>query len=333
MVEQEQQSIKPSKTLKFESFTHKGWSFHHSLYPMFDTKELDQISDVVGTMGMPEVFYGYNHFLVSCPDKDFLMEFSPAEALRLSAFKFQKEFFRDPKKEDDLAEEFKKKLELDSELKLNQVDMIPKLIEVKEAQFWKKKDTSKVKDFNQVEIISDWTYSTTYKGSVKYLSNHVERIKNETALELEVSEEVAKAQSGKFKIETPSTETIPLERLGRENPIIHFGEIFLYEDDLGDTGYTRCSVRFRVMDDCFYILHRYYLRVDEVVVRIFDTRIFKGFESNYFIREFQHKESTYDQLRNKGFKISSEWSLSKTQSDEVANELDMKKKVYDKVYI
>ena len=66
------------------------------------------------------------------------------------------------------------------------------------------------------------------------------------------------------------------------------------------------------MDDCFYILFRYYLRIDEVTVRIYDTRIFKGFESDFFIREFQHKESSFDELRNKGFKISSEWSLSKT---------------------
>jgi len=29
-------------------------------------------------------------------------------------------------------------------------------------------------------------------------------------------------------------EAIPIERLGRENPIIHFGEVYLYEDDLGD---------------------------------------------------------------------------------------------------
>ncbi len=92
----------------------------------------------------------------------------------------------------------------------------------------------------------------------------------------------------------------------------------MYEDDLGDQGYTACNLRYRVMSDCFYILHRYYLRVDEVLVRIYDTRLFHSFDTDYIIREFQHKECTYDELRDKGFKVkSSDWSLSKQQADEV----------------
>jgi len=47
---------------------------------------------------------------------------------------------------------------------------------VKEAAFWKKKDMSKIKDFKQIEIISDWTYSTPYKGNVFKLSRHARRI-------------------------------------------------------------------------------------------------------------------------------------------------------------
>jgi len=53
---------------------------------------------------------------------------------------------------------------------------VPKLIEVKEAALWKKKDMSKVKDFKQIEVISDWTYSTSYKGNVHKLSKCAKRI-------------------------------------------------------------------------------------------------------------------------------------------------------------
>lgn len=124
---------------------------------------------------------------------------------------------------------------------------------------------------------------------------------------------------------------IPLARLGRDNPILHFGEIYLYEDDLGDQGYCCDSLRYRVMNDCFYVLHRYYLRVDEVIVRIFDTRLFHSYDSDFVIREFQYKESTYDELRGKGFKISSEWSLSKQQADEVFPQVALKMKKVDKI--
>lgn len=138
---------------------------------------------------------------------------------------------------------------------------------------------SKVKDFKHIEVISDWTYSTTYKGNVRYLSNHIDRIKKETSLTLKSD------KKGEIKVE-PTEDPIPLDKLGRDNPIIHFDEVFLYEDDLGDCGYTRSYLRFRVMKDCFYILLRYYLRVDEVLVRIYDTRIYHEFGTNHIIREF-----------------------------------------------
>lgn len=138
---------------------------------------------------------------------------------------------------------------------------------------------SKVKDFKQIEIISDWTYSTTYKGNVRYISNHIDRLKNETSLKLESD------KKGEMRVE-PTDDQIPLDKLGRDNPILHFGEVFLYEDDLGDQGYTRMQVRFRIMKDCFYVLVRYYLRVDEVLVRIYDTRIYHDFSTDYIHREF-----------------------------------------------
>ena len=51
---------------------------------------------------------------------------------------------------------------------------------------------TKVKDFKEIEIISDWTFSTPYKGNVRYLSKHVDRIRKETSLNLETKEEAIK---------------------------------------------------------------------------------------------------------------------------------------------
>mgnify|MGYP000984645007 CR=1 FL=1 len=68
----------------------------------------------------------------------------------------------------------------------------------------------------------------------------------------------------------------------------------MFECDLEDSGYTLSIVKFRVMADCFYVLLRFYLRVDGVRVRILDTRIFHSFDTNYIIREFTHRESNYE---------------------------------------
>jgi type 2A phosphatase activator TIP41 len=40
------------------------------------------------------------------------------------------------------------------------------------------------------------------------------------------------------------------------------------------------------MKDCYFGLLRHYIRVDDVVVRIFDTRIYHEFGKNYVLREF-----------------------------------------------
>jgi type 2A phosphatase activator TIP41 len=87
------------------------------------------------------------------------------------------------------------------------------------------------------------------------------------------------------------------------------------------------------MKDCFLGLLRFYLRVDNVSVRIIDTRLFHSFDSNYIFREFQVKENTYEQLNSKGFKFSSEWNLSHGQSDNVSRFMDIVYSAKDKIIL
>jgi type 2A phosphatase activator TIP41 len=136
----------------------------------------------------------------------------------------------------------------------------------------------------------------------------------------------------KAELDYDSKEEIPLGMLGQDNPIKHYGEVVMYEDELGDKGYSKSNVRFRVMKDCFFVLLRSYTRVDHVCVRILDTRIFHKFSSNQpVIRDFSHRESTYAKLKSKGFKFSADWSLSPSQSDEIYSYLELKSSVTDRI--
>lgn len=91
------------------------------------------------------------------------------------------------------------------------------------------------------------------------------------------------------------------------------------------------------MKDCFFVLMRSYTRVDHVLVRILDTRLYcEDLESKAkieLIRDFTFKESTYQQLKEKGFNLSSEWSLSPSQSDEVYPHLTLVSKHTDKIVL
>ena len=76
--------------------------------------------------------------------------------------------------------------------------------------------------------------------------------------------------------------------MGPENVIHHYGSLYLFECDLEDCGYTMSQVRFRVMSDSWFVLVRYYLRVDGMLVRLLDTRMYHEFGTNTILREFKH---------------------------------------------
>jgi len=110
----------------------------------------------------------------------------------------------------------------------------------------------------------DWTYTTLYKGTV----------------------------NSQVKIE-PTTEPINIALLQQPDPILYFDENTLFEDEMADNGVASLVVKARVMQSSVLVLLRYFLRVDGVIFRIYDTRIFHEFHKDYLIREFQQKEGEY----------------------------------------
>ena len=87
------------------------------------------------------------------------------------------------------------------------------------------------------------------------------------------------------------------------------------------------------MKDCFFGLLRNYLRVDNVICRIIDTRIFHSFGDNYILRDFQVKENTFEEIKSKGFVFTSDFCLSHNQSDSISKSLDIVFEFKDKIIL
>lgn len=115
----------------------------------------------------------------------------------------------------------------------------------------------------------DWSYSTDYKGTEQSPSIHLE----------------------------PSDTPIPLELLKRPDPIIFFDEIMLYEDEMADNGITALTCKLRVMPARLLLLCRFFMRLDGVMVRIRDTRVFVEFGTGEVIREYTAREDKYEAVR------------------------------------
>ncbi|KAF1786630.1 TIP41-like protein [Phytophthora cactorum] len=145
-----------------------------------------------------------------------------------------------------------------------------------------KHNTNK-EDVKELDITYDWTYSTDYKGSLQRL------IKSK---ELPVT--FTKREDP--QVETTS-ERINFEKLKEREPILWFEDVALYEDELHDHGTSAMS---RVMPSGFYVLSRYWMRLDHVVVRLHETRIHHLFGTDHFLREYTRKEEQFGTLFAKG---------------------------------
>ncbi|KAF8622075.1 hypothetical protein AX15_007220 [Amanita polypyramis BW_CC] len=97
-----------------------------------------------------------------------------------------------------------------------------------------------------------------------------------------------------------ASHVIPITELTRQDPILFYAEIPLYEDELHDNGSSALLVRIRVMPTCIFILSRFTLRVDHVLFRTFDTRIYHSFQSRppLIVKETRGWEAPYEPVHN-----------------------------------
>eukprot|EP00271_Cylindrocystis_brebissonii_P006946 TRINITY_DN19919_c0_g1_i2.p1 TRINITY_DN19919_c0_g1~~TRINITY_DN19919_c0_g1_i2.p1 ORF type:complete len:577 (+),score=97.25 TRINITY_DN19919_c0_g1_i2:336-2066(+) len=77
----------------------------------------------------------------------------------------------------------------------------------------------------------------------------------------------------------PCEERIDWALLERRDPILFYDEVILYEDELADNGIALCSAKVRVMPGSWFVLFRFWLRVDGALIRLRDTRLFCALDS------------------------------------------------------
>ena len=280
-----------NKEILLNKYSHKGWDFYsHSEY-MMNSVDLDLLCKEnekakLYIDHLPEVFYGYNRLFVVNASKNFCYEFNPIQFMSLTKYDIRKKLYDN-----------------------KDIYYIPPEVKVQYHKTWENIKVEGRSDIKRIEPTSDWSFSSPYLGyyssiTKSDISKFYPTIKDD------------KVFTKKFGEETGGI-VIPLERLRPENKIIEYYQVEFFEDELSDNGISEGKIRFRIMDDCFYGLMRSYLRVDNVLIRNIDTRIYHGFGDDYIIRNISVKEMSYDTLIKMGFHFSNEWNMSPNQSDVV----------------
>ncbi|EFN85153.1 TIP41-like protein [Harpegnathos saltator] len=135
------------------------------------------------------------------------------------------------------------------------------------AEAWKESRSDSSEYLEEKVKPFDWTFTTDYTGTIFG-----------------------------FKIEE-TNERIDMDKLRQRDKILFYNDLTLFEDELHDNGIAVNSVKIRVMPSSFFILLRYFLRIDNVMLRINDTRIYHELGKNYLLREFTSREAKVQNIR------------------------------------
>lgn len=332
--------IEPEKEITLSSFQQNNEKdinpnetvFLWNSQPMLSSKELDILSDKVKAPKIPDMFYGYNRFYILFPRKcNFIYEINPIQMLDLSNYLLMNEVYVHTEKQEKDEKEGSGSNE-------NCIYYKPSPLKVQFYEKWKEIKVPDNVELEKIEATADCFYASSYMGHASKFSNHLiykQYMENKlNSSNSDLLKGFIEISEGNTRIKRELTdENIPIERLIPPNPVIKYWEIPLYDDELNDNGVTIANFRFRIMSDCFFGLLRNYQRVDNVCVRMIDTRIFYSYEKDYILRDFQVKEASYEELKKKGFCINSEWSLDHNQADIVNKFLDVKVHVKDRLII
>ncbi|KAF2805640.1 TIP41-domain-containing protein [Mytilinidion resinicola] len=162
------------------------------------------------------------------------------------------------------------------------------MLKVSYSKEWQQNRSKQFEDIKEVVKPFDWSYSTDYKGTTPVPNPSFE----------------------------PTTTPIPLHLLKRPDPILFFDDVMLYEDELADNGIAMLSVKARVMPERMLLLCRFFMRLDDVLFRIRDTRVYVEFATGEVIREYTAREEKVEAVRE---------ALARTRDDVPAQMRDPNK--------
>ncbi|GAB4815558.1 hypothetical protein N2152v2_002604 [Parachlorella kessleri] len=169
-------------------------------------------------------------------------------------------------------------------------------VQIGDAPLWQQSRRRDMEETGAKPLEYDWTFTTSYTGSLG-------RAADGTAGAADAGKGGGGGEAG-LPAWGPTQEQMDRGLLMSRDPILFFAEIPLYESELEDHGASQLSVKVRVMPKCWYVLLRFWLRVDKVMVRLREARLFCQFDTPeraaVVLREVKHSEGTFDELARGG---------------------------------
>lgn len=238
------------------------WTITSCKKPILNSVELEKWeSEYLPGLGtLPEMIFGNNFIKIENVKHNWQIEFNALDALRLVSL--EDTGIRVSYSKDWIESKKRVNQNKNTTKKNNDVDV----------------DEVEIDKFLKIVKHYDWTYTTEYKGTI-----HDDDEKSNEAV--------------RYVFRRDNSVELPIDKLSRPDPILYFDDMILYEDELADNGISLLTCKIRVMNERLLLLMRFFLNVDDVILRVYDTRIYVEFDTNEIIREFKKYEGDNEILQ------------------------------------
>ena len=237
------------------------WTITSCKKPILNSVELEKWeSEYLPGLGtLPEMIFGNNFIKIENVKHNWQIEFNALDALKLVSL--EDTGIRVSYSKDWIESKKRVNQNKNTTKKNNDVDV----------------DEVEIDKFLKIVKHYDWTYTTEYKGTI-----YDDEKTNEAV---------------RYVFRRDDSVELPIDKLSRPDPILYFDDMILYEDELADNGISLLTCKIRVMNERLLLLMRFFLNVDDVILRVYDTRIYVEFDTNEIIREFKKYEGDNEILQ------------------------------------
>jgi len=123
------------------------------------------------------------------------------------------------------------------------------------AAAWRAARAKEIRDAGAPTLDYDWTFTAPYKGDLSGGGG---------------------SAPARF---TPTPSRLDRAPLTARDPILYWDDVPLFASELDDCGAASAGVRVRVMPSCWFALARTFVRVDGVLVRLYECRVLASFDA------------------------------------------------------
>eukprot|EP00270_Netrium_digitus_P012633 TRINITY_DN4130_c0_g1_i1.p1 TRINITY_DN4130_c0_g1~~TRINITY_DN4130_c0_g1_i1.p1 ORF type:complete len:373 (+),score=100.00 TRINITY_DN4130_c0_g1_i1:54-1121(+) len=293
----------------------KNWRLEACNSPILTSHQTEMWGEKLGTSHLPEMMFGSSHLSLLHIPTGILLEYGAWDALRC----WKKE------------------------------NLPP--VQIPAAAAWKRRS----KPSESVVMDYDYTFTTPYRGSTHLLlpdgtdwsakSHPLQAPLIASAASASAVAPASAAVEEDIPVDAAELQWVECEGgidwnlLRQQEDILFFSEVVLFEDELADNGISILSVKVRVMRTCWFLLLRFWLRVDGALMRLRDTRVYHPLSDNggdgaatpLIIREITEYESTFESLARVGYpKDSSFYSDPQAAADKLKVRLRRREKLQKK---